>query len=120
MQVKFLAGPKQGKTEHIANDAGRALVAAGLAEEIKPRTMDEFFRQHAVAGPGGCNSPVPFVAEVTWDISQAPGPGAAKDCLFLRRRFQSEQLLTDNPDAALKNGAPKELVAQYKRLMQLQ
>ena len=24
MQVKFLAGPKQGKTEHIANDAGRA------------------------------------------------------------------------------------------------
>src|SRR5271168_4138505 len=34
MKVKFLFGPKSGATEHINNQTGATLIAAGLAEEV--------------------------------------------------------------------------------------
>jgi hypothetical protein len=108
MQVKFLAGPKQGKTEHIANDAGRALVAAGLAEEIKPKTMDEFFRQH----PTGAGAPVQYFETAVWDIA---APGDEKK-FVLRRRFQSETDYVTDLELAKHLGCPPELAQRYANI----
>ena len=41
MQIRFLSGPKINQTEHCENIAGRALVLAGLAEEVKYRDFRE-------------------------------------------------------------------------------
>ena len=108
MKIKFLSGPKQGQESHIRNDAGTALVEMGMAEEIKPKTMDEFFRQHAVAGPN--NTALQFV----------PEPGVWSVCEGINGKwFQWKHLTaterTDSIDVARKNGCPEDVIAKFQR-----
>src|SRR5580704_9175338 len=70
MKVKFLSGPKSGTTEHINNQTGAVLIAAGLAIEVPmaPRGSAQWLtdmkeRTAAYAEPQPA-------AQVTWLVAK--------------------------------------------------
>jgi hypothetical protein len=71
MKIKFLPpSPKAGTIEHIENQTGRTLIAAGLAEAIPYKDFRERLRDETP------QAFAPVTATVTWTITQGSRSGA--------------------------------------------
>jgi len=92
MQIRFLPpSPKAGITEHVRNDAGSALIAAGFAEQVVYNTRQEFIQSL----PGiGTPAPVqpgvePPVAGIRWFFRNV----AREKCVTAQVRLRNNILL---------------------------
>lgn len=71
MKVKFLSGPKQGTTEHINNQAGAVLIAAGMAVEVPMAARGSANWLHDMKEREEAARPTPVIAPtVTWNMTR--------------------------------------------------
>jgi len=104
---------KRGTTTNLPRHVAEPLIAQGVAVEVKPRRLDDFMRDHATAGVGGGNVPVPYFETAVWDIVTARGDAAK---FVLRRRIASETDFCSDPELAERYGCPAEVLTQFRAL----
>jgi hypothetical protein len=100
--------------EHVRNDAGSVLIAAGFAEQVVYNTRQEFIQSL----PGiGTPAPVqpgvePPVAGIRWVFSQT-----LRGKNVLLRKCGSETIFCSTLQNAADAGAPKELLERFAELL---
>ena len=103
MKIKHINSPKAGTVEHIRNDVGRTLVAAGLAEEVAlpPRVSKEWLaarleQSRLATTPDPHDTVVPM--GTTWGLYQQTGKVAIQKTVN-GESFFYEQPPADTPAA---------------------
>lgn len=91
MKVRFISGPKINTTEHVANDIGRTLVAAGLAEHVPYKD----FRERLAAESSPAAKPTP----VEWGIRESDGSPFSVT-VVVKKTATGMQFLSQPPDDA--------------------
>ena len=91
MKVRFISGPKINTTEHVANDIGRTLVAAGLAEHIPYKDFRERLAEES--------SPAAKPTPVEWGIRESDGSPFSVN-VVVKKTATGMQFLSQPPDDA--------------------
>jgi hypothetical protein len=110
MKIRYLAAsPKVGQVEHIRNDVGVTLIAAGFAEAVPYKDFRERLREE---GQGGAHpqSTNPCVDGVEWGIKDASDSGFR--CVTVIKKVNSETTYYSAPPA----DAPKSIVKRFDEL----
>jgi hypothetical protein len=109
MKIRYISpSPKAGQEEHIRNDVGNTLVAAGFAVELKYRSYVERLADLPPAAPDP-SAPPYYPPPGVWQVSELPFSGRP----VLWFRICSEQRPYECETLAAKDGCPPHLIRQF-------
>jgi hypothetical protein len=110
MKIRYLAAsPKNGQIEHIRNDVGATLIAAGFAEAIPYKDFRERLLEEGqgFADPHSVN---PCVKGVEWGVKDASDSGFRVVTIIKRSGADTTYYSTPPADA------PKSIVKRFEDL----